>query len=232
MADNDSLYADADGEFDDWIELYNAGDADINLAGYFLSDDGDELTKWTFPDVTIAADDYLIVWADKDSEQDGLHADLKLSSDGEEIYLVSPNLQIVDQVLFGVQKTNTSLGRFPNGTGSFVTMLKPTFALPNEDSLTQTNNTIVAPLTFELKQNYPNPFNASTTIEFSLPAAEHVSLKLYNALGQFVSTLVDESLDEGQHQVVWHTSVQSSGIYFMTLQSASFKQTKRMMLLK
>lgn len=68
--------------------MYNAGDADISLAGYFLSDDAENLTKWTFPDVTIAKDDYLIVWADKDLEQSGLHADFKLSGNGEELFLI------------------------------------------------------------------------------------------------------------------------------------------------
>jgi hypothetical protein len=232
MADNDSLHADADGEFDDWIELYNAGDADIALFGYFLSDDAEELTKWTFPEVTIATGDYLIVWADKDLGQSGLHADLKLSSNGEELYLVSPDTLIVDQVLFGAQATNTSFGRYPNGTGSFINMLKPTFALPNEDSLTQTQNTISAPIGFELKQNFPNPFNPMTTIRFSLPAASSVSLNIYNALGRLVATVVDEQLSAGTHEFLWQAANMSSGLYFYTLTSDSFSQTKRMILLK
>lgn len=145
MADNSSTCTDANDEFDDWIELYNTSDVEINLSGYFLSDDANELTEWMFPEVTIAAHDFLIIWADKDSEQSGLHADLKLSADGEALYLVSPDLQIVDEVHFGSQNANTSCGRFPNGTGSFIKMLNPTFSEVNEHSLAETQNTITKP---------------------------------------------------------------------------------------
>ncbi len=145
MADNSSYCTDANDEFDDWIELYNTSDVDIDLSGYFLSDDAEDLTKWTFPDVTIAAGGFLIIWADEDSEQSGLHADLRLSADGEALYLVRPDLQIVDQVRFGPQNANTSCGRLPDGTGSFIKMSSPTFSQANEDSLTETQNTITVP---------------------------------------------------------------------------------------
>ena len=86
MADNGTVIADQDGEFDDWIELYNKSDNAIPLDGYYLSDDGKDLTKWAFPDIAIPASDYLIIWTDGDETQSGLHANFKLSKSGEAIY--------------------------------------------------------------------------------------------------------------------------------------------------
>ncbi|GJQ62127.1 MAG: hypothetical protein SCALA702_11800 [Melioribacteraceae bacterium] len=133
MADNDNIVQDPEGEFDDWIELYNNSDTPVSLNGYYLTDESDELTQWVFPDVSIGAQSYLIIWADDDEDQEGLHANFKLSASGEEILLVAPDTTIVDQVSFGAQETDISMGRFPNGTGPFE-MMTPTFGLENQIS--------------------------------------------------------------------------------------------------
>lgn len=143
MASNDSTVADQDGEYDDWIELYNNGTTAVDLSGYYLSDDGTDLMLWAFPNGTsIAADDYLIVWADDDSTQAGLHAYFKLSASGETIYLVDPTGVIVDQVSYGAQVTDISYGRFPNGTGAFQTM-DPTYSAENMESIFVTTGDVV-----------------------------------------------------------------------------------------
>ncbi|MEM1119717.1 MAG: CotH kinase family protein [Bacteroidota bacterium] len=80
--------ADAAGEFDDWLELYNNTEQDIDLTGYFLTDNFAQPLKWAFPpNTTISAGDYLIVWADKDGDQAGLHANFRLDRDGEQLML-------------------------------------------------------------------------------------------------------------------------------------------------
>jgi hypothetical protein len=91
--------------------------------------------------------------------------------------------------------------------------------------------------TYSLQQNYPNPFNPSTTIKYSLPTAERVSLKIYNILGQEVVTLVDELQDAGYKQTTWdakdlYGNQVVSGIYIYRLQSDNFVQSKKMILLK
>jgi len=91
--------------------------------------------------------------------------------------------------------------------------------------------------TYSLQQNYPNPFNPSTTIQYSLPTAEHVSLKIYNLLGQEVITLVDELQDAGYKQTTWngkdtYGNQNVSGVYIYRLQTDKFVQTKKMILLK
>lgn len=123
VADNDStsMISDPDGGYPDWIELYNNTDMEIDLSGTYLSDKQDNLDKWAFPDGTsIAADGYLIVWADEDGDQQGLHANFKLSKNGEAIYLSNAGDSTrIDEVVFGIQETNVSMSRVPNGTGDF-----------------------------------------------------------------------------------------------------------------
>ncbi len=89
-----------------------------------------------------------------------------------------------------------------------------------------------APVTFQLLQNYPNPFNPSTVLEFVLPRSEHISLKIFNVLGQLVATLVDDQLSAGRHAVRWDASAVSSGVYFYRLQSTDFTQTRKLVLMK
>ena len=124
MASNTSSIMDARGGHDDWIELYNAGEHPINLAGMYLSDDLAIPRKWQFPkQTTIAPKGYLIVWADSDDEsQTELHTNFNLSKNGETLILVATDErhnQVLDSVKFGVQKDDTAIGRFPDGTGNF-----------------------------------------------------------------------------------------------------------------
>jgi len=116
MASNTGTLADPQGEFDDWIELRNITDQEIDLTGRYLSDEPNNPRKWAFPAGTvIPADGYLIVWADEDgSATPGLHASFKLSADGEEIFLTDTDANfnaILDSVNFGAQATDRSYGR-------------------------------------------------------------------------------------------------------------------------
>jgi len=88
------------------------------------------------------------------------------------------------------------------------------------------------PVTFNLGQNYPNPFNPSTTINYSLPAASHVTLKIYNMLGQEVATLINEQQPAGVKSVKFDASILSSGIYFYRLTAGTFTDMKKMILMK
>jgi spore coat protein CotH len=126
MADNDSI-PDPAGEMEDWIEIYNTTDHEIDLEGAYLSDDFETPTKWQFPEATsIPVDGYLIIWADDDVGQEGLHASFKLSAGGEEIILSNTDLSVVDSTSFGPQTLNLSMARIPNGTGPFVQTHTPT----------------------------------------------------------------------------------------------------------
>ena len=93
------------------------------------------------------------------------------------------------------------------------------------------------PMAYELMQNYPNPFNQSTSIVFSLPETGHISLNIYDISGRLVSTLVDGTLDNGAHSVMWdgtdnHGELVSAGVYIYALESADMMMTKKMILMK
>lgn len=88
------------------------------------------------------------------------------------------------------------------------------------------------PTEFELTQNYPNPFNPTTVINFTLPKAGNVSLKVYNLLGQEVATLVDGFMTAQKYEVTFDASKLASGVYVYSLQSENFSQSKKMILMK
>lgn len=83
-----------------------------------------------------------------------------------------------------------------------------------------------------LLQNYPNPFNPITTIKFILPASDKAELKIYNLIGQEIITLTSKYYSEGEHQIQWDASNQSSGIYFYKLKTSGYTETKKLLLLK
>jgi len=120
MPVNKTTVADNYGEFDDWIELFNLSEASIDLSGYYVSDNHKKPEKWRIPQgTTIAGRGYLIIWADGDSTQSGLHTNFKLSSSGEEAVLTRPDLKIVNKVSFTAQALELSYSRVPNGIGAF-----------------------------------------------------------------------------------------------------------------
>ena len=229
MADNENAVADQDGEYDDWIELYNNGSSDINLLGYYMSDDGAEPDKWVFPDTTIFASDYLIIWADKDSDQEGLHADFKLSASGETIVLSDNSLALLDEVTYLQQKADTTTGRFPNGTGDFMEML-PTFGEENTSLIIGVNDEILAKgVGAILKQNYPNPFRSNTTISFTISKGDNVELNVLNHQGAVIQQLTSGYTPEGNYSFNWDASGKAAGLYFYSLSVAGNTQVRKMM---
>ena len=88
------------------------------------------------------------------------------------------------------------------------------------------------PTGYNLSQNYPNPFNPTTTIQYSVQSPGHVSLKVFNLLGQEVETLVNENKNTGNYQVNFNASRLASGIYFLQMRAGSFVSVKKMVLLK
>ncbi|MBK7379429.1 MAG: immune inhibitor A [Ignavibacteriales bacterium] len=92
----------------------------------------------------------------------------------------------------------------------------------------------VGVIEYSLEQNYPNPFNPSTKIYYSIPQAGKVTIKVYNILGSEVATLVDDVKDSGRHNVEFNSEGKNitSGIYFYTITAGSFKQTRKMLMIK
>jgi hypothetical protein len=88
------------------------------------------------------------------------------------------------------------------------------------------------PKSYMLGQNYPNPFNPATNIKFSIHKTGFVSLSVYNILGQEIAVLVNEELKQGEYKFVFDALNLPSGIYFYTLKTGSFAETKKMVLIK
>ncbi|MBE0543339.1 MAG: CotH kinase family protein [Verrucomicrobia bacterium] len=136
MADNATTLADPQGDYDDWIELRNLTDAPANLTGLYLTDNAANPRKWPFPaGTTIPANGYLIVWADENgSATPGLHANFKLSKEGEEILLIDTDAnhnQVLDSISFGPQATDLSFGR-SSANADVWRIMSPTPGQPNE----------------------------------------------------------------------------------------------------
>ena len=85
---------------------------------------------------------------------------------------------------------------------------------------------------YTLFQNYPNPFNPSTTIKFQIPNDGFVTLKVYDIIGNEVTTLINEQKPQGRYEVNFNASSLASGVYIYKLQAGSFADTKKMLLLK
>jgi hypothetical protein len=85
---------------------------------------------------------------------------------------------------------------------------------------------------YALLQNYPNPFNPSTTIEFTLPKSEFAELKVFNILGEAVSTLVSKNLNQGNHTYTFDGKNLASGVYYYQLVTGDYREVKKMIFLR
>ena len=132
MASNSATLADAEGEYDDWIELYNVGAAPVYIGGMYLTDDLSVPTKWRIgvgdPAVTtIPAHGYQLVWADGDVEQGALHTSFELDADGDGIALFAADGEtLIDSVTFGPRRTDVSFGRLADGDTQWRDMMAAT----------------------------------------------------------------------------------------------------------
>jgi hypothetical protein len=132
QASNISTIQDENGEFDDWFEIYNPGSTPVDLAGWYVSDDEANPTKYRFSltetNALVPAGGWLLVWADNQSAQGNLHTNFALSStNGESILLTGPDgATIVDQIDFGPQVNDVSYGRATDGGTPWVAFNEPT----------------------------------------------------------------------------------------------------------
>ncbi len=247
MADNGNTIADPNGEYDDWIELYNPTSNPITLTGRYLTDKKDNLTKYQFtqPNLVLNPNEYLLIWCDEQGTQQGIHTNFKLSASGEFIALVeNDGISISDSLSFGPQTTDISFGRLPDGGSNWIFMT-PTPGTTN--NIVSVDDEKFIPTEFSLSA-YPNPFNPATTIRFSTPPASSplrkgrnevgfVTLIIYDILGNEVKTLVNEEKPAGTYEIIWSGKNNSgnnvsSGIYFVRIQANQLFKNLKLVLLK
>ena len=182
LAKNEAINVDETGEYDDWIELWNYDQAEVDLANHYLTDKRDNLTKWQFPDsaAQIFPDEFMLIWCDEDQEDGGLHTNFKLSSGGEFLALVHPDGEtIIDSISFPSQAEDISYGRILSSDFQYEwDYLSPTPGYSNTSLHISKTELLVN--SFELNSIYPNPFNSNFKI----------SLDIHDDLGKFRVDLV------------------------------------------
>ena len=133
MASNSATLADENGQYYDYIELYNRSGEAVNLSGWYLSDDSASVRKWRFPDVTLAPGEYMVVFAsglDRRDDPAHLHTSFSLSSEGEEVVLSDANGREMDSVRFDLLQRDVAWSRADDGSWSSVKQPSPGRANP------------------------------------------------------------------------------------------------------
>lgn len=245
---------------EDWVELHNFGDTDIDLSGWVLMDSNDD-HRFTIPEnCVIPGKGYFVIcrriatfssFFPNVLNRTG-DLDFGLSSEGELLRLYDASGQLIDSVRYGVAYPWPEAAR---GEGYSLELRDPKLdnGLPqswlastriggtpgaaNSAIETKVSIPMRAEFTFELAQNYPNPFNAQTTIRFSLPQQQRAILKIFNIRGEEVKTLIDGTLLRGLHEIHWDGRNQlgekvGSGIYFCWLMAGQEHEVKKMILLE
>ncbi len=132
MASNNSVVEDPQGDYDDWIEIYNSSDSPVDAGGLYLTDDSEAPTRWQIPVgnealTVIPAGGFLLIWADGETSDSGLHAGFNLDADGDSLYLFDVDgVTLIDSVTFDEQTSDISYGRSPDGAGDWNLLTTPT----------------------------------------------------------------------------------------------------------
>lgn len=181
LASNSAGAQNEQDEYADWIELYNTMSADIDIAGFTLSDDISKPTKFTFPpNSIIPAKSYVALWADENETTDEyIHLNFKLSASGETILLRTGEGITLDSITYSAQQTDMSMGRCPDGTGEFIQMIEPTFYKKNNCLSSIDDQQMI------LVNAYPQP--ADHSVNVTLVNIPSDNILLLNMLGEILA---------------------------------------------
>jgi hypothetical protein len=149
MSDNVSAWADGNGEYWDWIEIYNPSDTTVDLQGYALSDDLTSPGKWQFPALLLQAHAHLVVYAsdlNRTNEQEALHTNFKLKATGETLLLSDTALAPVDRFSMPALAPDQSFGRSPDGGADFQIYDPADVSPGRENTVLTTGKTLLPPV--------------------------------------------------------------------------------------
>jgi len=200
------------GNHADWIELYNNSAVPVDLYGLYLTDDATNLNKFDFPQNTIIQPhDYLIIWADEESDSPNyMHCNFKLSVNGEGIWLSDGQSIVIDSAVFGPQVTDISLGRCPNGTGNFISLSPTTYNISNcplsVQEISEKNNIHI----------YPNPGSDIVFVQSEMVG--RVAVTIENTIGAVVHKLSYTLISQNQ-LIIIDIKELKAGYYFLRLES-------------
>ncbi len=234
MASNDFALPGPDGDYPDWIEIYNGGSEAVMLGGYYMSDDLVDPEAMfqisdTYPDsVTVEAGGYILFYANKGHETSVLNLNFKLSGGGEQVGLWNPEQTVLDSITYTEQFADTSYGRYQDGSDNWYFMID--FTPGTTNVYVEAVEEIAANVS--LKQNYPNPFSGITNIEFVLNEPEQVTITVYSGNGSVVSVLTDARYSTGSHKIIWDASQYPAGYYFYSIKTESSTDVKKATVIK
>ncbi len=213
LASNNSVIGDNFGEYEDYLEIYNAGSTAVFLGDKYISDDFLNPSKWRLPAVTLNGDSYFLVWTDNDPEQGDNHADFSLNASGEQIGLfatASEYFAAIDTLTFGQQSTDVSIGRLPNGEGPFITLPGPTPGFSNfAVAIPETDGGISS------MHILSEPFSDDPLVQLTLNVpVERLTLQLLSTEGKVVSEMHVAGLLRGTNIFTINTGNIAAGFYF------------------
>jgi spore coat protein CotH len=163
-----------ENQYEGWIELCNNTSENFNLKDLYLTDDAGDLLKWRFPDTSLMANKYLIVWADANNSKPNLHANFSLNKSGGKLLLANSSEKIIDSVTYGEQADGKSAGRYPNGYGKY-TFMEPSYSNYNYAGTSPSADFLL----------YPNPAWDNIYIEIKNQNAP-LQVSAYNTKGQLI----------------------------------------------
>ncbi|GAB1857570.1 hypothetical protein MHTCC0001_24060 [Flavobacteriaceae bacterium MHTCC 0001] len=206
---NDNTIADENGEFDDWIEIYNPTSTPINLAGLYFSDNLSEPLKWQIPDTnpsktTVPAKGFLLLWADKDLNQGENHLNFKLKGSDQVIITYEDRITKKQSIEFFNIDADESYGANTDGSANFIKFTTPTPNASNNGTVLSTQDTSKDKHNFSI---YPNPTKNDVTINTSVKSID-LNWKIYTLNG------VSLNSGTGKRVTMGHLS---SGLYFIKI---------------
>jgi hypothetical protein len=215
MSRNDTTLQDQDGDYPDWIELYNPGEQTVDLLNYSLSDNLNEARKWIFPEVSIAPKEYLLLYASgKDRVGAGeLHTNFKISSEGEPLLLTNQGGSVIDLVDSVELAEDQVLARFPDGDDQCLTSFLPTPGGPNEvnNQLLFSHKQGFYELPFHLEVSSLNGDTVRFTRDGSIPTdispfvSETFYMDYLDSKPNFFSEIPTSVAQENQAYKAWET---------------------------
>ena len=214
MAANRFMVYDQNGEFDDWLELFNTANYAISTKELYLSDESNDLQKWSLPLTSIEPGEFFTVWMDDDN-QFGVHANFELDKDGDSLWLSDGNGNIIDSLFFGQQFEVSSYGRYPNGTGSFVEMT-PSFGEINsleKDAVLEQDIFI-----------YPNP--AADEIYLNINTDADMTILVTSMDGRRMK----EFTNNNRNLLTIDSSQFADGMYLLHFIDNDLKQTEKVLI--
>ena len=197
---SNTIYANEYWKRNDWIELYNTTDKDIDVEGMYLSDNPDKPKKYqiskgeTKAETTIPAHGFLIIWCDKLDPTSQLHASFKLSAEGGDVLLTAADESWCDHFVYTEHKGDETVGRYPDGASEVYVMNIPTIAKPNITSsyvaaVDQSQSVGIRDITIDATENLSVRYTEGR-LDIRSTQAERLQVRIANLAGQSVATMM------------------------------------------